>query len=492
MMQSWTMLASIAIPMLCALPLCCKCMQRVKLRNAYVLCTVLVTSVLSLLNIAFPSGDSLSLIELTDGLTLALRVDGLSRVYGAIVAVLWPATTLYALDYMKHEQHLSRFYAFFLISYGVAMGIAFAANIVTLYLFFELLTLATLPLVMHKMDDEARYAGKRYLIYSMTGAALGFIAIAFLVRYGLPLDFTIGGVLDVSKIAGHETGLRVAYTLAFFGFGVKAALLPMSFWLPTVSVAPTPVTALLHAVAVVKAGAFACMRLTYYCFGTTLIAGTVAQHTILLATALTIIMGSFLALRNRHLKRRLAWSTVANLSYILFGTALMTNAGLLAACQHMVYHAFIKITLFFAVGAMMTKAKKSYLDEIEGLAKRMPVTFACFAVASFALIGIPSLPGFFSKWALGTAAVATGTTLGFIGTGALMISAVLTALYLVTILIRAYFPENCVLVVDGPVYETKAMNGVLIFCVAVIVLLGLFSGGVQTTLMNWLMGGMVL
>ena len=245
-----------------------------------------------------------------------------------------------------------------------------------------------MPLVMHEGDDRARFAGKRYLLFSMSGAALGFIAVVFISACGsAPMAFALGGVLDPEKIAGHETLLRTVFTIAFFGFGVKAALLPMSAWLPAASVAPTPVTALLHAVAVVKAGAFACIRLTYYSFGTELLSGTFAQYIPQAAAAATVVTGSFLALRQNHLKRRLAWSTVSNLSYILIGVTAMTPAGLAAGTMHMVYHAFVKITLFFCVGAVMVKTGNDYLDQIEGLAKRMPVTFACFTVAGLALIG---------------------------------------------------------------------------------------------------------
>ena len=390
------LLFPILFPMLAALCLGSRRLASAKARDAFVLIVAVLNSIVSLLLLAFPPADGLTLVRLTETLTLRLKLDGMSRIYGAILALLWPVTAVYAFDYMRHERRLNRFYAFFLASYGVAMGIAFAANLVTMYLFFELLTLATLPLVMHAGDDIARAAGKKYLLYSMTGASLGFIAVVMLARYGAPGDFTMGGTLLPEAAAEHAPMLRLAFTLAFFGFGVKAALLPMSLWLPAASVAPTPVTALLHAVAVVKAGAFACIRLTYFGFGTALLVGTTAQSVVLTAAIVTVALGSFLALRQTHLKRRLAWSTVSNLSYILLGCALMTDAGLVAACQHMLYHAFIKIALFFAVGAIMEKANCAYLDEIEGLGRRMPITFACFSLASLALIGIPPLPGFFS------------------------------------------------------------------------------------------------
>ncbi len=483
------LLFPILFPMLAALALTYARLSAAKPRNAFVLCVTVLNSVIALLLLVFPPADTLSLLTLSDSLTLRLRVDGLSRVYGAIVALLWPVTAVYAFDYMQKKQNLRRFYAFFLLSYGVAMGIAFSANIVTMYLFFELLTLATLPLVMHDGNDAARYAGKRYLIYSMTGAALGFISVVMVSHYGLPGDFQLGGTLRTAAMGSHAATLRLAYTLAFFGFGVKAALLPMSFWLPAASVAPTPVTALLHAVAVVKAGAFACIRITYYCFGAAFLSGTTAQKVVLTAAALTVAIGTFLALRQNHLKRRLAWSTVSNLSYILLGAAYMSNDGLIAASQHMLYHAFIKITLFFAVGAIMEKAEKSYIDELEGMHRRMPVTFACFTVASLSLIGIPPLPGFFSKWSLGVAASELPGAPGILAIAALMLSALLTTLYLVAIPLRAYFPTSHAAIDRGARCESRAMNGVLLALCVVIVLLGLVSGPTKQLLTTILIGG---
>ena len=454
------------------------------LLHKYTFAAVLINSIVLWFLVFGPQADSLPLLQFTETLRFILRIDGLSRVFIMIISVLWPLTTLYAFDYMPHEGNEPRFYLFFLISYGVSTGIALAGNLVTLYMFFELLTLATLPLVMHKMDDKARYAGKRYLLYSMAGASLGFIAIIFLQSAGQGSEFVLGGVLGTPA---PETlrKLRIAFTLAFFGFGVKAALFPMSFWLPAASVAPTPVTALLHAAAVVKAGAFACIRLTYYSFGTEILAGTFAQYIPMAAAIFTSAFGSVLALRSKHLKRRLAWSTVSNLSYILFAVLLMTDLGLKAACMHMLAHAFIKSTLFFGVGCVLVSAGKEYLDEIGGLSGRMPVTFACFTVASLALMGVPPMPGFFSKWAIGSAAAATGGWLQTVGIGALMLSAFLTALYLMTIVSQAYFPADRKLQ-RGKSLDMPRMALVQITLCVIIFAMGIFNQPLQHLLDSWL------
>ena len=453
--------------------------------HQYVFACVMVNSICLWILVFGPQTDVLPLIHFTDTLRLSLHVDGMSRVFILIISVLWPLTTLYAFDYMAHEGAESRFYFFFLLSYGVSSGIALSGNMLTLYLFFELLTLVTLPLVMHKMDDKARYAGKRYLVYSMVGASLGFISIIFLQAYGLYPDFRMGGVLPQDLSPEVQVMLRTAFILAFFGFGVKAALFPMSFWLPAASVAPTPVTALLHAAAVVKAGAFACIRLTYYSFGTELLAGTLAQLIPMGAAAFTIAYGSVMALRSRHLKRRLAWSTVSNLSYILFAILLMTDLGLKGACLHMLAHAIIKSTLFFGVGCVLVNAGKEYLDEIDGLAGAMPVTFTCFAFASAALMGVPPLPGFFSKWAIGTAAAQVGGWMEIVGIGALMVSAFLTALYLMTIVCKAFVPARGKL--DRSVsLEKPWMKRVQITLCVIILAMGLCNPFLQSLLDGWL------
>ncbi len=489
-MMKILMLAAVLLPLFCAPLFAMKRFRNIRALKALTYVAVLATSAMVLALCAAYDGGMLKLAHITSLLTIGLNVDGMSRVFGCVVAILWPITTLYAFDYMKEDHKKQRFFSFFVLSYGAAVGVAFAGNLVTMYLFYELLTLATLPLVMHKMDDRARYAGKRYLVYSIGGASLGFIAVVFTANYGgANAAFALEGVLDASLVAGHEQLLRTVFTLAFFGFGVKAAIMPLSGWLPTASVAPTPVTALLHAVAVVKAGAFACIRLTYYTFGTELLRGTFAQYIPMAAALFTIVYGSARALRTNHLKRRFAYSTVSNLSYILLGVTMMSATGLMASAQHIVSHAFVKITLFFCVGAVLEKERKEYLDEIEGIGRRMPVTFACFTVASLALIGMPPLPIFFSKWAIGESAIELATGWGYVSVAALLVSTVLTALYTLGIVTRAFFPLGNPQMTPGKRTETRSMSVAILIVTVLMVLLGLLSGTVHTTLAQWLIGG---
>lgn len=409
-------------------------------RQDYVVGCACATAVLAMLAIfAGTKQEPFVLLQLNNHLSVAFRVDGLSCVFGTMVALLWPLACLYAIEYMSREGGENRFFAFYLASFGVTLGIAFSANILTMYFFYELLTLVTLPLVMHSMDGKARYAGRVYLVYSMSGAALGFIAMVFLLQYGESM-FRFGGTMTVGTMDVNL--LLAAYVLGFFGFGIKAAVIPGHKWLLRASVAPTPVTALLHAVAVVKAGVFAVIRLTWYGFGPDLLRGTWAQSVVMAAAIATIVFGSAKAFQTQHLKRRLAWSTISNLSYILLGVTTLTTAGLVAGLTHMVFHAVLKITLFFGVGAIHYKLHRDFVPDIEGCGALMPKVFAAFTTAALGLMGLPPLAGFSSKWMLATSCAALNTPLGYFGAAAFVVSAILTTLYLMQIVMLAYFPRQ--------------------------------------------------
>ena len=413
-----------------------------KSRNIYTELVTLLNSIMVWVLLFNAPKGSVRALNLAGDLEITFMVDGLGSVFAGLIAFLWPIATLYAFEYMEHHGKENTFFTFYTMTYGVTLGIAMAANLMTMYMFYEMLTLVTLPLVMAGMSREAIMAGRKYILYSMGGAAFAFIGFIFIFTFGTTMNFVPGGVLQGANIAGRGNLLRAVYVLAVLGFGVKAAIFPFHRWLPTASIAPTPVTALLHAVAVVKAGAFAIIRITYYSFGTEFLKGTFAQHTVMCFAMVTIIFGSARAVKEPHFKRRLAYSTVSNLSYIVFGASLMTQAGLAAALTHMIYHAVIKITLFFCAGAVLVRTHKEYVKELNGLGYRMPVTFAAFTVGALSLTGVPPFPGFISKWNLCTAAVAEGTPYAYAGTGVLLTSAFLTAIYMFTTLFRAYFPKD--------------------------------------------------
>lgn len=401
---------------------------------------VVLNSVLVWYLLSHYAEEMFTLAKFTGDLSITFRVDGMSMVFGGLVSALWPFATLYAFEYMTKEEHEKIFFAFYTMTYGVTLGISLAGNLLTMYFFYELLTLVTVPLVMHTLTREAILASRKYLYYSLGGAAFAFIGLIFVIVYGTSTDFVLGGVLDMGRIGDRTNILLLIYVIAFMGFGVKAAVCPFNSWLPAAGVAPTPVTALLHAVAVVKSGAFAIIRLTYYSFGTDFLKGTWAQNVVMVITMFTIVYGCSRAVKETHIKRRLAYSTISNLSYVVFGAVLMTPLGMAGALSHMVFHAVMKISAFFCAGAVMHQTDRHYVHELNGLGYRMPWVFAAFTVSSLGLMGVPGLAGFISKWNLASAAVDTGNPLAYGGIGCLLLSALLTAIYMLTMVARAFFP----------------------------------------------------
>lgn len=403
---------------------------------------VVIDSILVWMLLFYRPQEIFHLVNFTGNLTIAFQLDGLGCVFAGLISFLWPFATLYSFEYMTKEKHEKTFFMFYTVTYGVTLGIALADNFLTMYCFYELLTLVTLPLVMHTLTREAILASRKYLYYSIGGAAFAFIGMIFLLTYGESPDFILGGVMSAATLAKGKNIFLLIYVFSFFGFGVKAAICPLNSWLPQAGVAPTPVTALLHAVAVVKSGAFAIMRLTFYCFGVDFLRGTWAQYLLMGVVMFTIVYGCSMAVRETHLKRRLAYSTISNLSYILFGVVIMTPLGLAAALSHMIFHAFMKICSFFCAGAIMHQSERQYIHQLDGFAKKMPKVFAMFTVSALALMGVPGLCGFISKWNLASAAIESRNPMAYFGIGALLISALLTAIYMLGIVVRAYFPNK--------------------------------------------------
>ena len=401
---------------------------------------VILNSILVWYLLQHHSDSTFLLAHFTGDLSICFKVDGMGMVFAGLVSALWPFATLYAFEYMTKEEHEKIFFLFYTMTYGITLGIALSANLLTMYFFYELLTLVTVPLVMHTLTREAILASRKYLYYSLGGAAFAFIGLIMIIIYGTTTDFILGGVLDLTKIGGRTNVLLFVYVMAFLGFGVKAAVFPFNSWLPQAGVAPTPVTALLHAVAVVKSGAFAIIRLTYYSFGVDFLKGTWAQTTVMLVVMFTIVYGCSRAVKETHLKRRLAYSTISNLSYILFGVTIMTPLGLVGALTHLIFHAVIKICSFFCAGAIIHQTEKQYVHELDGMGYRMPCVFGIFTVSALALMGVPGLAGFISKWNLASAAAESGNPVAYLGIACLLISALLTAIYMLTIVVRAFFP----------------------------------------------------
>lgn len=460
-------------------------------KEVFLEAAVVVNSILVWYLLWHHSDSTFLLAHFTGNLNVSFRVDGMSMVFAGLVSALWPFATLYAFEYMTKEEHENVFFLFYTLTYGVTLGIAFAANLLTMYFFYELLTLVTVPLVMHTLTREAVLASRKYLYYSLGGAAFAFIGLIMVIVYGSTTDFILGGVLDPVKIGGHTNTLLLIYVMAFMGFGVKAAVCPFNSWLPQAGVAPTPVTALLHAVAVVKSGAFAILRLTYYSFGTDFLRGTWAQTVVMAVVMFTIVYGCSRAVKETHLKRRLAYSTISNLSYILFGAVIMTPLGMAAALSHLVFHAVMKISSFFCAGAIMHQTDRHYVHELDGLGYKMPCIFGIFTLSSLALMGVPGLAGFISKWNLASAAAESGDPLACGGVACLLVSALLTAIYMLTIVVRAFFPGK-----DfdyGTVADIKDPNWKMLLPLFVfgvfIILFGVYSQPIVTFFTDVASGG---
>ena len=408
-----------------------------KVRDAYAMAVVCITSILTWICLWKVGIVSATLYSFTRGFSIDLRADEPARLFATMVSLMWPLVMLYAFEYMSHTKRGNSFFAFYVMTYGVTLGVAFSANMTTLYMFYDLLSLVTIPLVTHYADHESSFAGRKYAAYTIGGASLAFFAVVMTSIYNGAGNFLYGGNL----YGPYNPGLmQLVFLFGFFGFGVKAAVFPLHSWLPTASVAPTPVTALLHAVAVVNTGVFAIMRLAWYTYGPDFLKGTLCLKIAQAFAVFTLVYAACLAVKQRHFKRRLAFSTISNLSYMLFGILLMTPEGLEAGLLHMVFHGVIKITLFMCAGAFMHETMHSYVYEINGVGRKMPVTFAMYTISSLSLIGIPGLCGFISKLHLVLGGLEEGSTLAVIGSAALMLSAFLCAIYTLSVTVRAFFP----------------------------------------------------
>ena len=407
---------------------------------AYVGTILVLTGVFVLLD-CLGESSGFVLFYLTKTLPVYFKLDGMGKLFAAAVTVVWLLAGFFSFEYMKHEQKEKRYFGFYLIVYGVLIALDFSGNLVTFYLFYELMTLTTLPLVFHSGTKEAIMAGLKYLFYSLTGAYMALFGIYFLYRYSDTLTFTAGGVLNENLAAGHETLLLVAAMFMIVGFGVKAGMFPLHAWLTAAHpVAPAPASAALSGI-IVKCGVLGIIRVVYDMFGADFLRGSWVQTVWLTLTLITVFMGSMMAWREKVLKRRLAYSTISQVSYILFGLAVMEPAALTGALFHTVCHAFTKCGLFLAAGAIIFQTGKTRVDELRGIGKEMPVTIWCYTLLSLTLVGIPPTGGVLGKWYLMTGSLDSGIPVfSWLGPVILLISALLTAGYLLPITINGFLP----------------------------------------------------
>jgi len=406
------------------------------------------------------------LAEPIPGLSLAVSAEPLGVLFGLIASFLWIVTTVYSIGYMRGhgEAHQTRFYTFFAVAMGCTMGVAFADNLFTLFVFYEVLTLSTYPLVTHAGTQEARQGGRTYLGILMA-TSMGFLLLAVVWTWKLTgnVSFTSGGILG-----GAASPLVIGVLFALYVFGIgKAALMPFHRWLPAAMVAPTPVSALLHAVAVVKAGVFAILKITVYIFGLDLLRDTGVTDWLLWVAAFTILVASVIALRQDNLKARLAYSTISQLSYIVMGALLVNSTALAGSTLHLATHAFGKITLFFCAGAILVASHKTKVSQLDGLGRQMPWTMGAFFLASLSIIGLPPMGGMWGKWYLALGAIDAGYV---VLVGVLMVSTLLNIAYLIPVPIRAFLGKadagGEIQIREAPIACLIAMGVTVVGCVA--------------------------
>ncbi|MDD6043130.1 MAG: monovalent cation/H+ antiporter subunit D family protein [Eubacteriaceae bacterium] len=376
----------------------------------------------------------INIIQIADGINLHFRTDPLGMVFACVASGLWTVTSIYSIGYMRghHEKNQVGYFAAFAMCLCGAVGICFAANLMTFFIFYEILTVATYPLVVHYRDNQGKKSGRKYLIYTLTSGQLFFAGIVYVYVLTGTTEFAAGGFLQ-GKISGGAA--LFLFLLMIAGGAVKAGVMPLHSWLPSAMVAPTPVSALLHAVAVVKAGAFCVIRIMAFTFGPELCKSCGASDIMAWVAAATILISSLIAIQKDNLKARLAFSTVGQLSYIVLGVSIMTPVALTGAIYHIVAHACMKITLFMCAGAIFVTTHKSEVSQMRGIGRRMPLTMTAFTVASLGIAGLPFLVGFVSKMNIMAGAYAAGKPLFAI---VLIASALLSLTYLVPVAYMAF------------------------------------------------------
>lgn len=421
---------------------------------------------------------SLLLFKMNASIDVALSVDMLSKVFASLIIGIWLLVGVFSFVYMSHSSNEERYFGFYLIAEGTLIALSFAGNIVTFYIFFELMTLTTLPLVLHDLTHEAIMAGLKYLFYSIAGAFMALFGVFMLARFGALNSFNAGGILD-SGMVNDNIGLILGSAfMMIVGFGVKAGMFPMHAWLPTAHpVAPASASAVLSGV-ITKMGVLGMIRSIFYVVGPQVIKGTWVQTAWIILALITVFMGSMMAYREKIMKKRFAYSTVSQVSYMIFGLAMLNETAFVGAISHVIFHSLIKNTLFLVAGAIIYKTGKTKVSSLRGIGKEMPITIWCYTIVSLGLIGIPPTSGFVSKWLLATGSLSTNMPVfSWLGPVVLLVSALLTAGYLLPITIMGFFPGKDF---DYEKLESKEPSWLMVVPVIILsilaVLFGMFPG----------------
>lgn len=466
------MILSILLPMLGAIELFM--IKDDKQRRFVTAFLVIVSAVLAVGAALLSGGETFTLMQISPALSLSFAADGLSLFFIVLVSLIWCFVQFHAFGYMPHEGGENRFFGFFVLTYSALIALALAANAVTMYMCFELMTLFSMPLVLHNGSEVSREASIKYLGYSTLGAALALMGFFLFSLNAGSLEFAAGGV----TLTGDKGILLVSCFLIVLGFGAKAGLVPLQMWLTEAHpVAPSPASAVLSGL-ITKGGVIAIIRSVFYLFGADFVKGSWVQTAILVLCVITIFFGSMLAYREKLLKKRLAYSTISNVSYVLFGLFTFSALGFTGALLQVVFHALAKDALFLCAGSIIFATHKTYVSELTGIGRRMPVTMWCFAIAALSLIGIPPAGGFVAKWYLAIGALQSGSVLQLVGVIVLMVSALLTAFYLLPIVAKAFFPGKDYPVEEPCEVETKMLVPVVVFS-ALVIILGIVPGGLN-------------
>lgn len=421
----------------------------------------------------------LRLIPLVENLHVYFRVDSLGMIFGVISSTLWVFAVIYSIGYMSREHGQRSYFTFFVLSASATMGVAFAGNLFTMYIFYEYLAICTYPLVVHAQTKEATRSGIKYIGYSFGGGALIFLSLFAILSLAGTLDFAPGGILGAVDPEARGW-LVIIFILCITGFSTKAAVMPLHSWLPSAMVAPTPVSALLHAVAIVKAGVFGIARVFYSLYGVDTLRELNLTGYLAVVICFTIVVGSIMAIKQDVLKLRLAYSTIGQLGYITLGTLMLTPLGLTGGLLHIINHAFLKITLFFCAGIIITVTGKTKLQDLVGVGRRLPLTMLAFSIGAFGLMGMLPICGYVSKYYLLTAGFSAGKPLyAYV----ILLSTVLNSIYYLPIIVNAFFKK-------GPFEEPRGLEAPLamlaptVTLAGVAVLLGLFANYTTIPLVN--------
>ena len=438
-MIGWILLIPIIFPVIAGL-----FVFRTKTRKSMrsLVSAIVIINAALVIGLAFIPDLSFDVWSISDTMLITFKQDVMSKFFAVLVSAIWVLVAFFAYEYITHEGKESLFLGFYTMTIGTIIGICYSGNLITFYMFFEFMSLITVPLVIHSRTKDGFKAGMKYLGYSVFGAGLGLMGLFFMNYYmGGQLAFTPGGNLDMSLVAGHENMVLAMTLVMVIGFGCKAGMLPLQAWLPTAHpVAPAPASAVLSGL-ITKAGVLGIIRVCYFMVGTDFLRGTWVQMVLMILAICTVFVGSMLAFKEKLFKKRLAFSTVSQVSYVLFGLFLFTPEGLLGALLQVIFHAVAKNIMFLCAGAIIYKTHKTYVYELRGIGKQMPVVMWCFTLASLSLIGIPPTGGFFSKWFLATGALAPEFgPLGIVGAAVLLVSALLTAGYVLPIIQEGFFP----------------------------------------------------